>query len=424
MAVVGSLQLLAIGFDTDEGLPPTVLHRLQWLCPSKGIRLLDALHVSKSDDGILKAAENAGLNVISTPPGAILRSFFEDPDPNSPALDELEWRSAGEVGLDLEAVEEFADRIAPGTSALLILAEPGWATEFLDVVLPSGGFPLVIGYLEPETMLLIGPQVAEAVRAAEARRPAPAATDRPDGPSRNRRVPGNGRHTPVARMRSATGRNEAPLTPLHPSTPNGNLSLEIRWIIPGVLTPEMIDWFGPPATRSETRRDSYLLDRTQPGLGVKLRGGSQLDVKVGGGDPAVLTVPGRAQGRLGQWRKWSFPIRAADRAREPAGWTTVEKRRRLRFFSLDGRPTWSRLDAAAGGGCVVELTGVIVHGRPWWTLGFEARGPGGRLENELTNSLGFILDDPLPAGTILDMAHSTSYPEWLALNWPDGLGSP
>ena len=57
------------------------------------------------------------------------------------------------MGFDLYAVENFADRIAPGTSALLLLTESGWPTELVDVVLVSGGFPLALGFLEPETML-------------------------------------------------------------------------------------------------------------------------------------------------------------------------------------------------------------------------------------------------------------------------------
>jgi hypothetical protein len=203
---------------------------------------------------------------------------------------------------------------------------------------------------------------------------------------------------------------------------DGELSLEVRWIIPGVLAPEMIEWFAPSAAGVETRRDSYLVNRTGPDVGVKVRDDSQLDVKVYGGSPSILTVPGLAQGRLGWWRKWSFPLRAVAGAGEPAGWASVQKVRRIRFYSLDGRPILSKADATVTGGCAVELSEVLVDRRRWWTLGFEATGPGRALIDQLNASVAMMFDDPLPTGVTLDIAHSVSYSEWLAASWPGGLG--
>jgi hypothetical protein len=49
-----------------------------------------------------------------------------------------------------------------------MLVEPKWATQLLDVVLTSGGFPIVNGCLERETMLVIGSELASAAGAATA----------------------------------------------------------------------------------------------------------------------------------------------------------------------------------------------------------------------------------------------------------------
>ena len=198
---------------------------------------------------------------------------------------------------------------------------------------------------------------------------------------------------------------------------DGGLSLEVRWILPGALVPEMIAWFGPSAGGIETRRDSYLVERTGPDVVVKLRGESQLDVKVHGGSPGVLTVRGQAHGRLGWWRKWSFPLPAVAEGTEPAGWANVQKVRRIRVFSLDGRPIVSKADATVEGCCAVELTDVLVGRRRWWTLGFEATGPAGFLTEALNASVAALFDHRLPAGLVLDLAHSTSYSEWLHANW-------
>ena len=192
----------------------------------------------------------------------------------------------------------------------------------------------------------------------------------------------------------------------------GVLSLEVRWIIRGALTSQMIDWFGPFPGEVETRRDSYLVSRRIPDVAIKIRGDSQLDVKVYEGSPAVLTVPGRARGRLGSWRKSSFPLRPVAEDTEPAGWESVGKIRRIRFFSLQGRPI-EPAATAGDGACTVELTDVRVGRDRWWTLGFEATGPSDALIGGLNATAAIVFVEPLPGGLELDVADSTSYLGWL-----------
>ena len=43
-------------------------------------------------------------------------------------------------------------------------------------------------------------------------------------------------------------------------------------------------------------------------MSVKIRGGSQLDLKVARGTRGVLEVPGRAAGEMESWQKWAFPL--------------------------------------------------------------------------------------------------------------------
>ena len=59
MAVVGSLQLYAFGFDTEGALPSDLVRRLQWLCDSRGIRLLDALFVVSDKEGVVTVREGS-----------------------------------------------------------------------------------------------------------------------------------------------------------------------------------------------------------------------------------------------------------------------------------------------------------------------------------------------------------------------------
>jgi hypothetical protein len=171
VVAVGAVHLLAFGFESQGPLPPDVFRRLNRPHGSGVIRLLDVLHVSRDEHGVLgREHDGEDLDVSSDPPGATLWQLLEGSDSDTRPPTALDLHTSCEVGLDLAAVESLAYQIEPGTSALLILVEAQWATELRDAVLTAGGFPIVFGCLQPETMLIIGPQLAtaaEAVVAAE-----------------------------------------------------------------------------------------------------------------------------------------------------------------------------------------------------------------------------------------------------------------
>jgi hypothetical protein len=107
-------------------------------------------------------------------------------------------------------------------------------------------------------------------------------------------------------------------------------SLEVRWIFPGQLQDGVAGWFGRFPARTESREDTYLLDPPLPGLSVKIRRGSALEVKSYLGSPGILQVPGRARGLMEGWQKWSFPLGLPSQGRGgQAGWRKVRKRRRI-----------------------------------------------------------------------------------------------
>jgi len=92
------------------------------------------------------------------------------------------------------------------------------------------------------------------------------------------------------------------------SVTEGVRSLEVRWIFPGQLDAMVTGWLGRFPLGVDSREDSYLLDPDLHGLSVKVRAGGALEVKVYGGSPGILDVPGRARGRIQSWQKWSFPF--------------------------------------------------------------------------------------------------------------------
>jgi len=187
---------------------------------------------------------------------------------------------------------------------------------------------------------------------------------------------------------------------------DGLASLEVRWILPGQLDPAVAGWFSgsQPEPESESREDAYLLDPGLGGLSVKVRASQALDVKVFLGSPGILDLPGRAQGRMQYWRKWSFPFSPLSLENiDPDGWRRVRKQRRVTRFSPVGEQDW----------CAVELTEVRFQHRDWWSLGLEATGPAESLRHGLEATAALVFAHALPGGVELRIDDSWSYADWL-----------
>ena len=182
----------------------------------------------------------------------------------------------------------------------------------------------------------------------------------------------------------------------------------------------MIDWFGALGADVEHREDVYLIDERIRGISVKIRGGSQLDLKVARGTRGVLEVDGRAAGEMESWQKWAFPLPSGlGRDIESPEWITVGKIRHIRRFSHDdGVPFERTLDGADAPWCAVELTDVSVDDEPWWTLGFEATGPAEALQGTIDAAAALVFGERIPDTEVLTANDSMSYMEWLRTRQP------
>jgi hypothetical protein len=178
----------------------------------------------------------------------------------------------------------------------------------------------------------------------------------------------------------------------------------------------MFEWLGPFADWIEEREDRYLAEPSVPELGVKIKGGIELDLKALRGSPGEIAVPGGGRGHLELWEKWRFPLDAvALPSVDGSGWLAIRKVRRRRSFHLaEGRLVERPVSEAELPGCSVELTEFVVGGELWWTLALEAGGDPDALERSLRATAESLFRDPLPDGPRLDLRDSTSYARWLA----------
>ena len=202
-----------------------------------------------------------------------------------------------------------------------------------------------------------------------------------------------------------------------PAVPaEGRRSLEVRWILPGQLEPEVVAWFGRFPAETAAREDAYLLDPGLGGLSVKVRAEEALEVKMYHGSPGILDIPGRAQGRIQSWQKWSFPLSSLTRDDgNPAGWTVIRKRRRIARFRLaSGRVAVAVPPPATEPGCAVELTEFSSGGGTWWSLGFEATGPADLPDGALRATAALVFAQAPPGAVDLSMECCQSYAQWLS----------
>ncbi len=169
MAVVGSVELVVVGFDGVACIPPELDRQLGRLRGRGALRVLDVLFVSRDAlgrflrDPVLAAGGDAQEERSGSLLWQLLVGDAADPDvPESLALvHDLSW----ETGIDIDTAEGIARLIEPGTSALLLLVEATWAADLLGVARRSGGFPLLFGSLEREAMFLVGARLASAADA-------------------------------------------------------------------------------------------------------------------------------------------------------------------------------------------------------------------------------------------------------------------
>jgi hypothetical protein len=155
-AEIGPVQLLAVGFGPDAEFEGRALVELERLERRGTIRVLDLLFVGRdadSDELVVLGRQSESLGGII---GALLGFEFEGevPEAEQPAADELPF------GLGPEEVVGLAAGIGPGQAAAFMLFEHVWARELKHAIRSAGGVPLGEGFLTPEAIAAVAPELA------------------------------------------------------------------------------------------------------------------------------------------------------------------------------------------------------------------------------------------------------------------------
>lgn len=168
--MLGPIQLMAIGFETNEKFRGDALRELNEVRSRGVIRLLDMLFVMKDKEGNILTMEDTDL----TPEEEIevgdliskMIGLEEGSVEKAASGVSAETSAENSYGLAIKDIMDVVDRIEPGTSAALLLIEHVWAAGLKHAVREAGGHPIAQGFLTPEAMMIIGKE-AEAIAEAE-----------------------------------------------------------------------------------------------------------------------------------------------------------------------------------------------------------------------------------------------------------------
>ena len=176
------------------------------------------------------------------------------------------------------------------------------------------------------------------------------------------------------------------------------------------------DWFhsGRLASEPESRTDEYLRLPDRDDLGVKRRGGLQLDLKVRTGVEQEVILPDGFDGPIEAWTKWSFLLGSEETLPGAGSWVRVDKRRWSRFYAPAGGSAVTSLPAGTEvtAGCAAELVELAVGDRPAWGFGLEAFGDVDRAALLAATCRAVVADTPL-GGIMFPAGVAHSYPAWL-----------
>ncbi len=156
MAEIGPVQMIAVAFGPDANFEGKIIDELTRLEGERTIRVLDLLFVARSPDGgELVALDHQG-EALGGIVGALLGFEFEGVDTQLAA----EGAADHAFGLDQREIDQLAASLEPGHAAGFVLIEHVWARELKSAIRGAGGTPLGEGFLTPETVRAVEPELA------------------------------------------------------------------------------------------------------------------------------------------------------------------------------------------------------------------------------------------------------------------------
>jgi uncharacterized membrane protein len=155
---IGPVQMIALKFGPDAQFEGRILEELMRLEGERTIRVLDLLFVVKDPEssGDLVVLDHQGEE-LGAIVGALLGFEF---DGDAAAATRTQTAGDRAFGLSQEDIHDLADGLAPGESAGFLLIEHVWAKDLKRAIRGAGGVPIGEGFLTPEAIRAVEPELA------------------------------------------------------------------------------------------------------------------------------------------------------------------------------------------------------------------------------------------------------------------------
>ena len=167
MEEIGPVQLISIGFDRDANFEGKVIEELAKLESERTIRMLDVLFIARDPESeetvVLEHPAAADLGGIV---GALLGLEFDGEAASPPAGGGQADQHA--FGFSQAEIQQMAAGLGPGEAAGLLLIEHVWARDLRKVFRAAGGRMIGDGFLTPEAISAVEPELAAMSRAIAA----------------------------------------------------------------------------------------------------------------------------------------------------------------------------------------------------------------------------------------------------------------
>jgi uncharacterized membrane protein len=165
MSEIGPVQLISIGFEPNANFEGRIVDELAKLESDRTIRILDLLFIARdTDSDEIVVVEHQGTESMGGIVGALLGFEFEGEAAGSAGAPRADEHSFGFTQAD---IEQMGAGLEPGGSAGLLLIEHVWARDLRKAVRDAGGRLLGEGFLTPETIKAVEPELAAISEAIE-----------------------------------------------------------------------------------------------------------------------------------------------------------------------------------------------------------------------------------------------------------------
>ena len=166
MTEIGPVQLISIGFEPEANFEGRIVDELAALEKERTIRILDLLFIARdTDSDEIVVLEHKGTESMGAIVGALLGLELDDeavaPAAGTAPPDEHSF------GFTQADIQQMGAGLEPGGSAGLLLIEHVWARGLRKAVRDAGGRMLGEGFLTPETIAAVEPELAAMSQAIE-----------------------------------------------------------------------------------------------------------------------------------------------------------------------------------------------------------------------------------------------------------------